>query len=106
MLFEDNAAALLCHLKCVRWGVENPFFSLGTLGYPPFLNQICMLIYQAPDLSHLCLLREKLQALSSNKMKTDRIKYCVSNTTEISLVDELQFIDADSSLMLGNRVII
>lgn len=30
-----------------------------------------MLIHQATDLSHLCLLREKLQALS----KTDRIKY-------------------------------
>lgn len=48
-----------------------------------------MLIHQATDLSHLCLLKEKLQALSSNKMKTGRVKYCVSNTATISLVDEL-----------------
>lgn len=87
MLFKDNAVALLCHLKW--WGVENPFFSPGASGYPPFLNQIFMLIHQVPDLSNLCLLREKLQALSSTKMKTDRIKYCISNTTKTSLVDEL-----------------
>lgn len=48
-----------------------------------------MLIHQATDLSHLCLLREKLQELSSNKMKTDGIKYCVSNTAKTILVDEL-----------------
>lgn len=64
------------------------FFSPWGSGCPPILNQSFMFIHQATDLTHLCLSREEYQALTSNKMKTDRTECCLK-CNQTQLADEL-----------------